>query len=168
LRKYPLAIVTGAPGAGKSTAAQALLALKTGYLICDIDWLTDPASTLAGKSIYTEPVTWPPYGAVWYGVLHMIVRNGRTPVFFAPTDPRDVAQDGVSNWVSRIDWLLLDCADETRRARLAARPGWTQVMLAEALDDAAYLRRTISTRLDTDALSPQQVAARIVDWMDQR
>jgi broad-specificity NMP kinase len=62
--KYVLHIVTGAPGAGKSTTLAAFLRLKSEYVAFDIDWLAQPASRLAGKDILFDPSTWKPYGEV--------------------------------------------------------------------------------------------------------
>ena len=58
--KYPLSIVTGTSGSGKSTIPQAFLKLHSTYLAFDIDWLAETASGLAGKDVYTAPSTWKP------------------------------------------------------------------------------------------------------------
>ena len=163
--QYPLYIVTGAPGAGKSTVLEAFLRLDTGYIAFDIDWLAGTATELAGKDIYTDPSTWPPYGALWFEVLHAIHKNGRTPVFFAPTDPDDIERYGQPAWCDGIAWLLLDCDDGTRRGRLMQRPDWTDAMVREALEDARVLRDAVDLHLDTGNLSPAEVAGRIQDWL---
>lgn len=166
--KYTLYIVTGAPGAGKSTAVEAFTQFNTDYLAFDIDWLADSASELAGKSIYFEPSTWKPYGKVWFDVLHMIIRNGRTPIFFAPTDPDDIEQDGQPDWCDGIEWLLIDCDDEIRLARLGQRVDWTDERVAEAMEDAAILRGLVERRLDTGKLTPDEVAQAILEWVQSK
>lgn len=170
--KYPLYVVTGAPGSGKSTALEAFLilrrdALHSDYIAFDIDWLADTASSLAGKDIYTDPSTWKPYGMLWFEVLHAINRNGQTPLFFTPNDPEDFRRFGQPAWCSTVEWLLLDCDDHTRRERLAQRLDWTEAMIAEALTDARVLRQTVPFHVDTGLLSPGEVAVRIVDWLEQ-
>jgi len=165
--KPNLYIVTGAPGAGKSTAVAAFLRLATDYLAFDIDWLAAPASALAGKSIYTDPTTWTPYNTLWFDVLHTIYRNGKTPVLFAPLTPDDILTTGQPAWCQSITWLLLDCDDQTRRTRLAERPGWTAAVVTEALADAQQLRTSIQHHLDTGNLAPTVVATRIVEWLAQ-
>ncbi|MEZ4725957.1 MAG: ATP-binding protein [Caldilineaceae bacterium] len=162
-----LYIVTGAPGAGKSTAVAAFLQLTTDSIAFDMDWLATPASLLAGKSIYTDPTTWPPYNALWFEILHTIHRNGKTPVLFAPLDPDDITISGKPSWCREIRWLLLDCDDATRHTRLAARPDWTATMVAEALTDAQHLREQIRHQLDTGHLSPTAVATGILEWLAQ-
>jgi len=84
--KYPLCIVTGAPGSGKSTTLNAFLELHSGYIAFDIDWLAEAASNLAAKDIYSDPSTWKPYTALWFEVLHAVYKNGQIPVFFTPND----------------------------------------------------------------------------------
>lgn len=163
--KPNLYIVTGAPGAGKSTAVAAFLRLTTDYIAFDIDWLAAPASALAGKSIYTDPTTWTPYNTLWFDVLHTIYRNGKTPVLFAPLTPDDILTTGQPAWCQSITWLLLDCDDQTRRTRLAHRPGWTETMIADALADADLLRQMIPHQIDTGRLSLGEVAAQVVAWL---
>jgi hypothetical protein len=167
MEHYTLHIVTGAPGAGKSTTLAAFLELKSAFLAFDIDWLGVAASDLAGKDIFFDPSTWKPYGAVWFEVLHMIRRNGKVPVFFAPTSPDDIMSHGKPAWCSNIAWLLLDCDDAIRRGRLKQRPEWTATMIDEAVDDARLLRQTAPSRIDTGLFSPQLVAGMVLQWLEQ-
>ena len=149
-----LSVITGAPGSGKTTVIETLLnkASSSDYIFLDIDWLADSASALAGKSIYTEPSTWQPYGKVWFDVLHALLRNGRQPVFFAPNSPADFDESGLPDWCSGINWLLLDCNDAERTERLKKRH-WNQEKIQEALEDAKELRKGISTHIDTRCVS---------------
>ena len=165
--KYSLCIVTGAPGSGKSTTLKAFLELHSNYVAFDIDWLAEAASDLAGKDIYADPSTWKPYGLLWFEVLHAVYKNDQTPVFFTPNDPQDIEQYGQPAWCSDIKWLLLDCDDQTRRERLVHRPDWTEVMIAEAIADARVLRQAIHLQVDTGLLFPKEIAAKILDWLEQ-
>ncbi len=165
--KYPLYIVTGVPGAGKTTTLNAFLGLQTEYIAFDIDWLAEAASKLAGKDIYSNSSTWTPYGLLWFEVLHAIYKNGRTPVFFTPNDPQDLEQSGEPAWCSSVEWLLLDCDDRTRRKRLGQRPDWTEAMIMEAQIDAQILRQSVPLIVDTGLLSPDEAAAKILDWLRQ-
>lgn len=164
--RHTLFVVTGAPGSGKTVATGAFIRLRTPYLAFDIDWLADTASELAGRSIYFDPSTWKPYGALWFEVLRAVYRNGRTPVFFTPGDPGDFASHGLPDWCGGVEWLLLDCPDEVRLQRLHGREGWTERMIQEALDDARYLRKSVLTRVDTALNSPAQVAEAILAWLN--
>lgn len=164
-RHYPLYLVTGAPGSGKSTTIQAFLALRSPYLAFDIDWLAETASNLAAKDIYTDPSTWQPYAALWFAVLHGVYQNGQIPLFFSPNDPQDLARFGQPTWCRAIHWLLLDCDDQTRRARLQQRSDWTAAMIDEALVDAQVLRQAIPQQVDTGLLAPNAVALAILAWL---
>ena len=88
-------------------------------------------------------------------------------MFFTPNDPHDIEQFGQPAWCSEIQWLLLDCDDQTRRDRLIHRLNWTEAMIAEASADARSLREAISLQVDTGLLSPKAVASRILDWLEQ-
>jgi hypothetical protein len=162
--KYKLYIVTGAPASGKTLAVQEFLKLKSEFITFDIDWLAESASVLAGKPIYFESSTWEPYGKIWWEVLHSIYRNNRTPVFFAPIDQRDIDANGAPEWCSGIEWLLLDCDDETRRRRIAARDR-DPVRETGAFEDAAYMRAMVNKRVDTVKLSPREAAEAILEWL---
>jgi hypothetical protein len=165
--KYSLYIVTGAPGSGKSTVLKAFLELQSKYIAFDIDWLAEAASNLADKDIYSDPSTWKPYALLWFEVLHAVYKNGQTPVFFTPNDPQDMEQYGQPAWCRDINWLLLDCDDQTRRQRLHHRPDWTEARIVEAIADGRVLRQAIHLQVDTGVLPPKEIAVRILDWLEQ-
>lgn len=158
-------LVTGAPGSGKSTALEHFLQLKSAYLAFDIDWLAHTASDLAGRDVITDASIGKPYTLLWFDILRAVCRNHRNPLFFSPLDPRDTVRISELGWHPTLAWLLLDCGDEARRERLKRRPGWTEDMIREALDDAIYLRQVISNRVDTSTCSPEEVARRILAWV---
>lgn len=160
-----LHIVTGAPGAGKTTTLDALLRCASPHLAFDIDWLADAGSRLAGSDIWQDRAAWPAYNALWFEILHSVHKNGKIAIFFAPLDLRDVAEQGQLDWCGRIEWLLLDCDDATRRARLARRAGWGAARIAEALADAQILREQIPARIDTGLTPPDAAAAAILAWV---
>lgn len=162
--KHKLYIVTGAPASGKTLAAQEFSKLNSEFIAFDIDWLAEPASALAGKSIYSERSTWEPYGKIWWEVLHSIYRNNKTPVFFAPIDQRDIDKNGAPEWCGGVEWLLLDCDDDTRRQRIVARHRDPDREM-DIFEDAAYMRSMVHKRIDTAKLSPREVAEAILEWL---
>lgn len=162
---YTMYIVTGAPGAGKSTALDHFMRRGTTYLGFDIDWLLESASALAGSEIRFAPSTWKSYTTLWFDVLWAIHANGKTPVLFAPIDEHDITTFGQPVWCRRIAWLLLDCDDEIRRQRLMQRPNWTPAMVEEAMTDAQVLRQTVHNSVDTGIRSPNEVVDRIIRWL---
>jgi hypothetical protein len=163
--QYTLHIVTGAPGAGKSTALEAFLRLNSDYIALDIDWLTLPASALAGKDVTFERSTWKPYNALWLEILRAVHANGKTAVLFGPLDMQDIQKLGQPAWCNSIEWLLLDSDDETRRRRLSRRPEWTRAMIEEAVEDASVLRQLVRRRVDSSSIPPEAVAVKIREWL---
>ncbi len=161
--KQILNIVTGAPGVGKTSVVTELLQLKSQFVIFDIDWLADSASELSGKSIYTDSSTWKAYSALWFEVLHSICKNEGEPIFFTPNNKEDFVKFGTPEWVDGINWLLLDCDEKTRRARLAER-NWDNERIQEALDDADHFRKTIDAKIDTGLATPKEIAKQVVDY----
>ncbi len=160
-------IVTGAPGSGKSTALQAFIRCRSRYIAFDMDWLLSSASTLAGKDIRVDASAWPSYNVLWLEVLHAVHRNDRAALLFAPINKDDFLIEMLPAWCSGMEWLLLDCSDAVRRARLSDRPGWTDAMITEAEEDARVLRETNSCRIDTGNHAPGAVAGLILDWLNQ-
>lgn len=161
--QHCLHIVTGAPGAGKSTTIDAFVRLRTDFIAFDIDWLAALVSRLVGEDIRFAPSLWEPYNELWFAVLASVDRNGKTPVLFAPIDARDLQRSGLPEWCSRVEWILLDCDDATRGKRLKQRPGWSDAMIVEAMADAKFLRQTVPEQIDTGALSPDAVASQLLN-----
>jgi hypothetical protein len=163
--RYPVYIVAGAPGAGKSTVVEAWLAAESAYMIFDIDWLASPVSALIGSDLRQLPQAWPAYAQLWFEVIHAALRNGQRIVFFTPNDPADFLAFAVPDWCDPLHWLLLDCSDDIRRKRLSARQDWTEGQVDEALQDAAGLRRQLDTILDSSLLSVDETLAGILAWL---
>src|SRR4051812_34725985 len=106
--------VTGAPGAGKSAVAQALLDLDTDALVFDADWLLRPASDLVGRPMAAASDLWPTYRRLWVAILAMVAQNRRAAVLLSPMEPRELP---TVPWPEGVDWCLLDCDDDTRTSR---------------------------------------------------
>ena len=137
------------------------------YIAFDMDWLLTPASALAGRDIRVEESAWPSYNALWLEVLRAVHDNNRIAVLFGPVDASDLPISILPDWCGGIEWLLLDCPDAVRRARLAGRAGWTGAMIEEAEEDARILRETIPDRIDTQEHAPGAVADLILEWLDR-
>ncbi len=161
-------IVTGAPGAGKTTALEALLQLRDqSFVALDIDWLIAAASELAGQDVVFHPPSWRPFRRVWFELLQAILRNHQTPVLFAHINHQDVAELMLPKNII-VRWALLDCSDEARRARVAGRPRMTEAHVRDALKDAVNLRgEQHDLVVDTTELSPAKVAQQLKQWVEQ-
>ena len=153
--------VTGAPGAGKSTVAQALLDLGTDALVFDADWLLESTSQLVGRPMADADDLWPEYDRLWAAILDMVVQNRRAVVLLTPMEPRSLPP---VPWPERVSWCLLDCDDETRTWRLQAR-GWSTSEISEALVDAQTLRDQVGFVVDTSGTDSREAAARVAAWI---
>ncbi|WP_147449285.1 hypothetical protein [Actinomadura pelletieri] len=147
--------VLGAPGSGKSAVLPALKAALPSHVVIDWDAFMEPAGELAGTNIRTAPRTWAAY--------EHLVRVALEAVAPVPTVLLGVATpDQLAGWPGG-RWLLLDCGDAERRARLASRGDATDV--SEALADAAAYRALGLPAIDTTGLDAETVAAHIASWV---
>lgn len=159
-----LYIVTGAPGAGKSTALNEFLKLNTNYLGFDVDWLLASATVLANKSVVADASTWKPFRQIWISVLGAVLNNNKVPVLFAAVNNKDITELDIPEGVT-IHWLLLDCSEEVRRTRLDSRSSMSADDVSGALDDALALRTEIMNTIMTDCISAEEIAQQIEAWM---
>ncbi len=164
-RRPQLCFVTGAPGAGKSAIVSTLLETSDDVLCFDADWLLEPVSALVNKSVWEASETWPAYRALWLRIAQMLVRNGRRVAFFGPTHPDDLIGLLPIPGLDRLAWLLLDCDDGTRVARLQAR-GWDSKQVEEVLADAQALRGRMPV-VDTGRTTPHEAAALVRAWLQK-
>jgi hypothetical protein len=148
--------VLAAPGAGKSAVAPHLRAFLPGSVILDWTrswvppkhWQALPSGRHHRPGLATSS---------WYGPL--LTRSGRS----APSCSSVCTPQQLSDWPNG-EWLLLDCADDERRTRLAPRRNPTQT--EEAVADAASYRTLGLPVLDSTDLNPLRVATAIVNMID--
>lgn len=159
-----LAIITGAPGAGKSATVAALLQRGRSYLIFDADWLLSDLGTLVGRDIATDAALWPRYRRLWLTIAGMCERNGRGVALFIPIAPTELAAILPPDQGVDVRWCLLDCADAVRQGRLLAR-GWPRAAIDEALADAAMLREQVADVIDTGRCAVAAVATQVDRWL---
>jgi predicted kinase len=161
---WPLFIVTGASGSGK-TAVLAPLArrLRGRRVTFDADLLIDSAVALNGG----EPVIWPAFRDAWLAVAHGVAQSGLPTVLLGPFIPDHLRDLPARRWTGDIHFLALDCPDELRRDRINARPAWRSRDLDEQVESGRWLRRNIPDRVDTSAGSPDDTAVAITAWIDR-
>lgn len=152
-------MVTGAPGSGKSTVVPELLRLRHGALVVmDMDELLDDEGRLLGIKIADPSAAahWPAYNAVWLRITQLVRRSGAPFLLLSPLDPHELPEGR---------WLHLDCPDEVRRERLAAR-GWPAAKITAALEDAAGLRKVVPRSVFSDG-TPEEAARQILAWVNE-
>ncbi|WNI27659.1 AAA family ATPase [Streptomyces sp. ITFR-6] len=160
-----LYIVTGAPGAGKSSLLPHLAAYPFGTV--DFDELLEHDGSLLDINI-TSPAAnsmWPAYNRLWVKIAVMMLRAGGDVLILCPLTPAEWASASaeISN-PPPASWAHLDCADEDRRTRLAAR-GWMPDQIEEALKDAEELRSAVSREFTTTGRSPTETATALGLWV---
>ena len=154
-----LFVVTGAPGAGKSTVIPELLRLHAaGLVVMDMDELLDQDGRVLGIDIAhpAAAASWPAYNALWLRITELVRRSGTPMLLLSPLVPREMPEGR---------WLHLDCPDSVRRKRLAER-GWSAKQIAEALADAAKIRKLVPRSVPGDG-TPEESARLILAWVNE-
>jgi hypothetical protein len=145
-----VAAVLGAPGSGKSACRHVLAALLEGHAVLDWDALIDAAGELAGTPIAFSPRTWPAYRSLVRATVAAV--EPLPVVLLTVCTPRELEGSPIENWV------LLDCEDSVRRARLLDRPG---AEVEDAIKDAREYRKLGFRTIDTTHKRVDEVAAAI-------
>jgi broad-specificity NMP kinase len=140
--------ILGAPGAGKTTLAAPLREAMPDYVVVDWDAFVAPASALAGRDIRESPATWPAYRQLVRAVVDELA--GTPLVILGVCTPDELAGWPIDSW------LLVDCSDRERRARLSER--MTPAQVDAALLDAARYRSLGLRTVDTTGRSPADVS----------
>ena len=157
-RRYLGSVITsvlGAPGSGKTTIAPALAGLLPGHAVLDWDAFTRPAAALAGREIPGSPATWPAYRELVHAVIGVMAH---LPVVLLGVCTPDELKD----WPIGT-WVLLDCADQERRRRLARHAGPQR--LADAIGDGREYRQLGLPVIDTTGRTPMAVAAELARFI---
>ena len=117
LRRGPLFVVTGASGAGKSTALRLLYQEERDYLVMESDILwEDRWQDPEGR--YTA------YFNLWLRVCKNIGQGGRPVVLGGCMAPHQLEPCVERRYFSAVHYLALVAAPEELRRRLQSRPAW--------------------------------------------
>ena len=152
-------MVTGAPGAGKSTVIPELLRLRSGQLVVmDMDELLDHEGRVLGIVIAdtAAAANWPAYSALWLRITELVRRSGSPVLLLSPLVPEQLPEGR---------WLHLDCPDAVRRKRLAERD-WSEAKIGRALEDAAEMRKLVPRSVPGDG-TPEESARLILAWVNE-
>lgn len=161
-RLYPLFIVTGPSGVGKTTVVNELQRLLPAWDVFDIDILWDSGGD------------WQMVKANWLRIADFLAQNGRLTILCGTLLPDDLAACPSRIFFSTIYWLALHCDPATLALRLRARPAWRgcdeefivthQTFAQWFVDHATSAFHPPLVLLDTTRTPVQQTAQGIRTW----
>jgi hypothetical protein len=128
--------------------------------VFDVDWLIDAAREMGGDA----QVRWDGFRDVWLAVAHGAAQCGMPTLLAGPLMPGQLDSLPSRRWVADIHFLVLDCSDELRRARIEARPRWRSRDIEDQVAFGRWLRENIAERVDTGVGSSEDTAASVVVW----
>jgi RNase adaptor protein for sRNA GlmZ degradation len=163
MRKFPLFIVTGASGVGKTTVMQILRDLMPEFVIFSTD--IDNFGTTAAKLEYQDR-----YNLLLH-FAYSVALSGRGTIICGTFMPWDARECDTYNSFSELCFINLHCDDLTRNFRLRNREDkamWTDDMLRQHEQFAQWLLDHAETEynppmptIDTTSMPPSQVAEQI-------
>lgn len=158
-----LSVLTGAPGAGKTTLRDPLRRLLPGVVVLDQDDFLDPAGRLAGVDLSSPAAAerWPAYTDLCLGLVAVLLAAGTDVLLLSPLEPAEVDRSAAAPSPGEVRWAVLDCADATRRQRLAARPLPPD---PDTFADAARLRTLGLPVIPGDAAGVDETARTVAAW----
>lgn len=160
---FPLFVVTGASGSGKTFVIPELRCRLPECVVFDKDLLWGRAA----DGQFTNN---------WLRVAYGVAQSGRHTLICGTMMPDDFTQSEDRGLVGPIHFLNLTCSDEVRAQRLRARPAWRQssdeAFIARHLRFARWLLANAATAfeppmptVDTTAMTVAEVADAIVRWV---
>jgi len=157
---FPLFVVTGASGTGKTTITGPLRRALPGCDVFDTDIILQVAA-----------LGWDTWRNTWLRLAHAIALNGRVTVLCGSLLPSQLETLPAYKLVGPIRFCTLDCPSPVLADRLRRRPSWrgtsTEDAIAEHQRFAAWLRANIEPCYDTSQLTPAETAERIATWISR-
>jgi hypothetical protein len=160
LPDYPLFVVTGASGAGKSAIVEPLRRRLPDCEVFDTDVI-----------LHVAALGWDTWRNTWLQLAHAIALNSRASVLCGSLLPAQLEGLPARRLVGPIHFCNLDCPDTLLAERLRGRPAWRgssqEAAIVEHQRFAAWLRQQIRPTFDTSVLSVDAVADRVAGWIRQ-
>jgi hypothetical protein len=169
--QQPLFIVTGASGAGKSTACLALASVLRECVVMESD-------ILWGLIPSTPEDNYRSYRNTWLRLAKNIGQAGRPVVLCGSAVPEQYENCPERRYFSMLYYLALVCEDEALTERLKQRPAWRKAGSTETvqrmLQFNCWLKNHADTSqppimlYDTTNRSVPETAAFIARWIRER
>lgn len=160
--KFPLFIVTGASGSGKTYVIKELRRLMPDFDIFDPDHLIE----FIGHD-------WEMMRNIWLRVARNIAENGRMTIICGTMMPWDIEKCADFPFFKHVYYLNLHCDEETREKRLRER-NWSEEEIQNhknfakrLLEIADEVYNPPMPTIDTTITDVTEVASRIKEWVHQ-
>lgn len=172
-RRLPLFVVSGASGAGKSTACQALLGRLTEVVLLDSDILWRP-------EFNTPETNYCEFFETWLRMCKNIGQSGRPVLLFGAGAgvPANLEACVERRYLAEIHILALTCAPQVLAGRLRKRPEWRGTQATSFIESQIEFNGWFQTTaqqpnapletLATTELSITEMAQQVADWMRAR
>jgi hypothetical protein len=159
---FPLFIVTGASGVGKTTIVSELRTYLPEFEVFETDIMWDD--------------DWQKQRNNWLRIAHSVAQNNRMTVLCGTMMPDDVEKCDHFRFFAQVHYAILHCDDQTREARLRSRPAWrkcsSDAFIEEHKKFAHWLLENADTAfsppapvIDATYASPNEIAGKITHWV---
>lgn len=165
--QLPLFILTGASGAGKTTACLALAAQAHELVILESD-------ILLSEALMGPQPNWQAYKEVWLRVCKNISQAGKPVMLCGSAIPEQYESSVERRYFSALHYLALVADDELLAARLRSRPAWRRCSDDDYVNRHVEFNRWLKanaqntqpamTLLDVTELTVAETADRVLDW----
>ena len=169
--RFPLFILTGASGAGKSTVCRELVGLLRGKCVVlesDILWGLVPA---------TPEDDYRSYHSVWLRLAKNIGQCGFPVVLCGTAVPDQFEACSERRYFSTLYYLALVCDDDDLRKRLTSRPTWRQSHTEDFVEQMVSFNRWLKghaeltvpplTLHDTGACDADESTTAAARWIQE-
>ncbi len=166
--KQPLFIVSGASGVGKSTACELIFAREEQFIMLESD--------LLWNNVYNTPEdNYCEYRRIWMRLAANIAQIGKPVAICGSADPEQFEHQPERELFTGIFYLAVVCDDGILEHRLREKRGVTdENWVRSSLQFNGWLKENACkttphiTLVDNSALTPQETAKLIEQWILQK
>ncbi|RFU64425.1 nucleoside kinase [Peribacillus saganii] len=168
MSKFPLFIITGASGSGKSFVIKELRRIMPDYVVLDYDGILQFLKDDSGKVDKLQ------IQSIWLRVARNIAESGRKTIICGLIKPEDIELCKDFRFFKHIYYLILHCDEKTREIRLRERKTVKDEKirrinkLAKWFIEIADKYEPQMPIIDTSITDVTEVAEQIRDWIHEQ
>ena len=162
----PLFVITGAAGAGKTTAGLMVAREETRVIVIDGDVIARGSTSAAVRD----------YDAYWHHVISIaeqIAANNVAPLIAGLCRPEQILANDLTGF-SHLALVALTCSPEVRHSRAESRAGeneWNTPLeehneIDRTLRDYQIPPPHTMTIIDTSEITTHEVGRRVLNWLN--